>query len=259
MKPSSCKKNVVSVCMATYNGEKYIKEQLISILFQLSEEDEVIISDDGSHDSTLEIIDSFHDNRIKIYHNSAPHGVVPNFENAIKHASGEFVFLCDQDDVWEDGKVEICKKYLSHNILVLHDASIIDKNGVEIQSSYFKLRGSKIGYFNNVVKNSYLGCCMAFRWNLLKYILPFPGKIEMHDRWIGLQAELYGRTVMVNRQLSRYRIHGENVSNSTEKSKNDFITMLQIRLWLLFFNIVSKINNLFTKKNIDEKKVTDVY
>ena len=79
MKSPSCKKNTVSVCMATYNGEKYIKEQLNSILPQLNEDDEVIISDDGSHDKTLEIIESFHDDRIKIYHHSAPHAVVSNF------------------------------------------------------------------------------------------------------------------------------------------------------------------------------------
>ena len=90
---------MISVCMASYNGAIFIKQQAVSILNQLGLEDELIISDDGSKDNTLEILASLNDSRIKIYHHSAPHGVVSNFENAIKHASGDYIFLSDQDDI----------------------------------------------------------------------------------------------------------------------------------------------------------------
>ena len=96
----------ISVCIATYNGERYIREQLDSILSQLSLDDEVIISDDGSKDSTIEIISSYLDSRIKVFKNNGKHGYVGNFENALNHSSGDFIFLSDQDDIWELQKIE---------------------------------------------------------------------------------------------------------------------------------------------------------
>ena len=90
----------ISVCIATYNGAKYIEEQVQSILYQLSEKDEIINSDDGSKDNTLAIIKSLNDARIKVIHNTLKHGLVSNFENAIKHADGDYIFLSDQDDIW---------------------------------------------------------------------------------------------------------------------------------------------------------------
>ena len=97
-----------SICIATYNGEKYIKEQLNSILSQINEDDEIIISDDGSQDKTLDVIQEITDSRIVIIKNdSRRHGIIGNFQNALKHANGEYIFLSDQDDVW-------CKeKYLT--------------------------------------------------------------------------------------------------------------------------------------------------
>ena len=94
---------IVSVCMATYNGEKYIREQIDSILPQLSDSDELVISDDGSSDSTIDIIQGYNDRRIRLYHNTR-HGVTWNFENALRQSRGDVIFLADQDDVWKPGK-----------------------------------------------------------------------------------------------------------------------------------------------------------
>lgn len=110
---------MISVCMASYNGAIFIKQQAVSILNQLGLEDELIISDDGSKDNTLEILASLNDSRIKIYHHSAPHGVVSNFENAIKHASGDYIFLSDQDDIWLSNKKEKCLSCLQEYDLYL--------------------------------------------------------------------------------------------------------------------------------------------
>ena len=103
---------MISVCIATYNGEKYIKEQLDSIIPQLGHEDEIVISDDGSSDSTLDIINSINDERIRITVNQGKHGVNSNFNNALLHAKGDFIFLADQDDIWLSGKVAECLKAL---------------------------------------------------------------------------------------------------------------------------------------------------
>ena len=96
----------ISVCMAVYNGEKYIREQIASILGQLAPGDELIISDDGSSDGTLDEARAFGDARIRLLANQLDRGYSGNFENAIRHAGGDIIFLSDQDDVWLPGRVE---------------------------------------------------------------------------------------------------------------------------------------------------------
>ena len=123
---------MVSVCIATYNGEKYLRQQIESILPQLSKEDEIVISDDCSTDRTVEILKVFNDERIKIFVNESNLGVVENFENAIKQSIGEYVFLSDQDDVWEPYKVESIISYFNVNKsiqVVFTDALLIDLSG----------------------------------------------------------------------------------------------------------------------------------
>ena len=97
---------MISVCIATYNGEKYIKQQLLSILKQIKVNDEIIISDDHSTDKTFNIIKSFNDTRIKFFLNNKGKGYTRNFENALEKAHGDIIFLSDQDDIWIDNKVE---------------------------------------------------------------------------------------------------------------------------------------------------------
>ena len=99
-----------SVCIATYNGEKFIEEQIRSILLQLDSHDEIVISDDHSTDKTIQIIKSINDDRIKIIYNKNNKGYTNNFENAISKASGDFIYLSDQDDVWKPTKVKVYKK-----------------------------------------------------------------------------------------------------------------------------------------------------
>src|ERR1035437_8300006 len=127
----------VSVCMASYNGEKYIKKQIESIIIQLSSDDEIIISDDGSIDNTINIIEGFKDSRIKVFNNQSLRknrkslierfrSATKNFENALKNASGEFIFLSEQDDIWLDNRGEITLQYLKECDLVVSDYSFID-------------------------------------------------------------------------------------------------------------------------------------
>ena len=168
---------MVSVCIASYNGCKYMKEQLISILSQLSCDDEIIVSDDGSCDGTLEIVSNMEDSRIKEVLNIEKHGVVPNFENAIKYASGDYIFLCDQDDLWVENKVKTCVEALQSVDLVVHNSLLMDGVGNVSDIDFFSLRKSTAGYWKNLYKNSFIGCCMAFRREILDYVLPFPEHI----------------------------------------------------------------------------------
>ena len=225
---------MISVCMATYNGEKYLRTQLDSIIKQISEKDELIISDDGSTDKTLEIISEYCNNYSNIVFLQGPkNGVIKNFENALKVANGDVIFLTDQDDIWMNNKVDSVMQIFEKEkvTLVLHDATIIDASSKIIENSFFERRNSKKGLINNIVKNSYLGCCMAFKKELLTYALPFPAKIEMHDWWIGLIAEKYGRVNFMKDKLIGYRRHGNNVSSFHH---HPLKIMIKNRLYLIF-------------------------
>lgn len=223
----------ISVAMAVYNGEKYIREQIDSILPQLGSNDEIVISYDRSNDDTLKIITDYatKDPRFKIL-TGPKKGATYNFENAILNCSKEYIFLCDQDDVWEKDKVEVILKEFSKTNadLILHDAVIVDENLKEKEPSFFKKRKCRKGILKNIIKNSYIGCCMAFNCRLKMYILPFPKSLPMHDQWIGIIAEKYFNTHFLNKPLIKYRRHNNNISGETH---SDIITMIKWRLNLL--------------------------
>lgn len=227
-------KNIrVSVAMATYNGEMYIEEQLKSILTNLNEDDEIIISDDGSKDKTLEIIKEYmkKDNRIKLIEGPQK-GIKQNFANAINYCNGQYIFLADQDDIWMQDKVRKILKLFEEkkNILVIHDAKIINEKEEESISSFFEYRNSGKGIVKNIYKNTYIGCCMAFNSKIKNKILPIPDNIEMHDQWIGIIAEKNGESYFLNEPLILYRRHSEN--NSSMKHYG-IIKMIRNRITLI--------------------------
>ena len=119
---------MISVCMATYNGMPYINKQVNSILSQLGEDDELIVSDDGSVDNTRKMLLSLQDSRVKLFSNSPNNGVVSNFENALLHAAGDIIFLSDQDDIWRNDKAIMISEKLLTNIMVVSDCAIINEN-----------------------------------------------------------------------------------------------------------------------------------
>ena len=164
----------ISVCLATYNGEKYIKEQLDSILPQLSANDEIIISDDNSTDDTINIIRSLNDERIKIYVNKTK-GIVKNFENALNNASGDIIFLSDQDDVWKNDKVKkILSAFSSDNslTLVFSNAEIIDENGISKNYNFFKdNEANYTSIFKAFFKNQFLACQISLVMGFLPALL----------------------------------------------------------------------------------------
>jgi len=219
-----------SVCMATYNGEKYIHEQITSILNQLPDDAEFIISDDGSKDNTEAIVNSFNDKRIKFIKNTTNfHGPVGNFSNALSNSTGNYIFLADQDDVWIDGKVKRHMELMQKYELVISDAVVVDEEGKVIYDSYFKARGQKRGLINNLLKNSFLGCSMSFKRELLNRAMPFPSYIHMHDWWIGLVAELKGSVIFCEEKFLMYRRHSSNAS-TTLTTKLPFYNRIKNRL-----------------------------
>lgn len=237
---------MISVCIATYNGEKYLTQQLDSILAQLAEEDEMIISDDGSVDETLNIIKGYmaKDSRIRLIEGPRQ-GVIANFEQAITEAQGDFIFLADQDDVWLPNKSsEVVAFFDTHPTLdvVVSDLIIVDEALKPITSSYFEYRNVKGGFFANLLKSGYIGAGMCFRKRMKKRILPIPRNVAMHDMWIGMLGETSKSSGFLAKQLTYYRRHGENVSEIATSSS--VLQQLKWRTSLLFLlfkrNILKK-------------------
>ncbi|MFT6841558.1 MAG: glycosyltransferase involved in cell wall biosynthesis [Psychroserpens sp.] len=224
----------ISVCIASFNGEDYIEEQLKSILGQLTSSDEIIISDDSSDDNTIRIINSLNDNRIKLLKNQKFKNPIFNFENALKKASGEYIFLADQDDVWHEDKVKKTLSMLDKYDLILHDCWITNKNLNSLGKSMFQSRNSQRGLIRNIVKNSYMGCCMAFKRNVLEKSLPFPKHIPMHDQWIGLIGEKYFNVIFSDQKLLFYRRHDFNASPTSSKSTNSILKKLFFRVAIFY-------------------------
>ncbi|EOA3420716.1 glycosyltransferase family 2 protein [Enterococcus hirae] len=203
-----------SVCMATFNGGRYLREQLDSILNQLTLEDELIISDDGSTDETCQIIKEYTqlDNRIKFVEGPRK-GVIANFNHAIQQSKGDIIFLADQDDVWLPNKVAKITAYFEENpqqLVVVSDLVIVDGQLNEIHASYFSYRHSRTGWLNNLIRSNYIGAGMAFRSSLKKKIVPIPSEVPMHDMWIGMLGGT--RVGFIRETLTLYRRHDFNVS-----------------------------------------------
>lgn len=236
---------MISVCMATYNGEKYIAEQVKSILLQLGENDELVISDDGSTDDTLKILESFNDRRIKIFHhNRNLNGSHPfllatkNFEYALTKAIGDYLFLSDQDDIWTPNKVSTMLPFLKENNLVMSDAWIVNDK-LEKHGKLSEYVPYRKGFIKNLYRSTTQGCICAFTKKIKEYILPFPKGIIIHDFWIRLIAELKFNTIYITEPLIYYRRHSENLSD-LKKSRNSIFFKIKYRIVMLY-NIAKRI------------------
>ncbi|WP_312822087.1 glycosyltransferase family 2 protein [Epilithonimonas sp.] len=228
-------KKKISVCMATYNGEQYIKEQLESILSQLGNQDEVIISDDHSTDNTLDIVNRLSDNRIRVFLNDNKNGLTYNFENAIKKATGDYIFLSDQDDVWLPNKVQLAVEAFQKNDVVVSNCKITDGELFVINESYFKLNNSQKGFFKNFYRSSYLGCCTAFKKEILVDILPFPRNLYLyHDWWIGYLSDMKYKVKFIETPCLLYRRHDNNMSSTGGTSKQSLFKRIRDRFQLLY-------------------------
>lgn len=228
---------MISVCIATYNGECFIKEQIESILPQLGNGDEVIVSDAGSTDKTISIIEELNDNRIKLfkYNDVVKQSKYPvfekmdkirgNFSNAMANANGEYIFLADQDDVWMPHKVNRCLEALKTYDCIVHDCEVWDGEKI-LMPSFLDYMKPGSGIAGTLYKSPFMGCCMAFTRRILDNTLPMADIHIEHDTYIGLCAYKRGKVGIIREPLIMYRRHGGNASPCAEKSKNS--------LWVMF-------------------------
>ncbi len=232
----------ISVCMATYNGEKYIEEQIDSILLQLKDNDELVISDDGSTDNTLSIINSYNDSRIRLFRHkkkksnykyaSSQYYTTANFENALREATGDYIFLSDQDDIW-------LPKKINDSILALKGGLLVTKT-IHINNSKNHIGGnrvlkSKYNIFDVCIRAPFSGCTMCMTRDFLSKALPFPKGIIAHDTYLLSIAVKFNKLSILDKQLILYRKHGENV---TMNSRNPLWFKIYFRLKYIYHYII---------------------
>lgn len=212
----------IEILMATYNGEKYIREQIDSIINQTYSNWTLLIRDDGSKDNTVRIVKEYEekDKRIKLLEdNKGNLGFVKNFEELLKNSSEEFIMFSDQDDYWLEDKIE---KYIFElnklgdekflKPLLVHSNSFICDEKLEIKKKEFI--NSRIAIENN--KNSYFfayfvqGSTILINRKIIKMGLPFSENVKLHDKYFHLLAEFLGKRVFIDKTLMKYRQHENN-------------------------------------------------
>ena len=210
----------VSVCIATFNGVRHLREQFSSIVSQLDTTDEIIVVDDGSVDSTLDFLRAFGDSRIKVYSNGRNRGHVFSFARAISLAGNDVIFMADQDDIWLNGRVARMKEALrlSSCLLLSSNSEFIDANG---QPAHYDCEGVRAAnssrFLSNIVSiftgsRRYYGCAMAFKKELCSLVLPVPNFVESHDLWIALAANVARSNLHLDENTLKRRLHGGNAS-----------------------------------------------
>jgi Glycosyltransferases involved in cell wall biogenesis len=212
----------LSIILCTYNGALYLREQLASLLCQSYSNFEIIAIDDCSTDSTFDILKEYAQNgKLKAYRNDKNKGVNFNFQSAIEKATGDYILICDQDDIWELNKLEVMVNSINGSLLYYHDSAFIDAEG----RSLSRKLSEKYKMFSNphplsfVPQNSVTGHTCMFDRKLQNFsIFPFPENIY-YDNWLGYIAAIHGQVCFIDKCLVKYRIHGKNMTASKKKNR----------------------------------------
>lgn len=250
----------ISVALCTFNGEKYIKPQLNSILGQSMKVDEIIIYDDLSSDDTVESVREIANQfgtHILVHVNEVNIGARKNFELAIQRCTGDIIFLSDQDDLWHLNKVEKVMEVLERRQDidgVFTNARIIDADSNILKDNLFEINGfssalSNVANETNlfeimiVLKNIATGATMAIRKRALKSLLPFQyfDKGHWHDYWIALKLSMENKLLMLNEELIYYRIHS---NQQTQVANYGNFAMAKEKVWFKDYSELEMIEDI---------------
>ena len=213
---------IIEILMATYNGEKYISEQIDSIINQTCKNWKLLIRDDGSQDKTLEILEEYEkrDERINILRDIKGNlGFVKNFEELLKNSSEEFIMFSDQDDYWLENKIE---KYIGvlENLdveklkkpLLIHSNSFVCDEKLNILKKNFVDSKVALQYGGNGYFFAYFvqGSTTLINRKLIDLGLPFLKSVTLHDRYFHLLVEFFGNRIFIDESLIKYRQHRNN-------------------------------------------------
>ena len=221
-----------SIALASHQGERFIGEQLDSILPQLGPEDEIVISDDASTDRTLEEVAARADTRVRVFAHRSRVGYVANFQRALNECRGDDIYFADQDDVWMPDKVATLSAALRHCALVASDAVVVNEQLERLHDSWFALRGAtRFEAWPVYLKPCIIGATMACRRSWLQSRLPLPAGVP-HDFWLSLNAILDDTLQVIPRPLILYRRHERAHSVSATDQRRHAGTIVTERLRL---------------------------
>lgn len=256
---SNQKEEQVDILLATYNGEKYLKELIDSILNQTYKNIKLIISDDCSQDNTRKILEEYEkqDERVAVYYQPQNLGYVKNFEFLLKQVKSNLYMLADQDDVWLPEKIEKSVETLKRENadLVFGDLEVVDKDLKTIYPSFndFMLLSRKIkkyikSYKLNYLYNCVTGCTVIAKSKFISKLLPIPAnsKYFIHDHWLGIMMSIYGKVAYMPEKYIKYRQHGNN-QVGTNKISHKFTKLTQVRE--LFINVKLGVFGTYVENN----------
>jgi len=223
----------ISIAIAIYNGASYLSQNLNSLVNQTITPYEVIICDDNSTDNTLEIAKNFEKILpLKIYKNSINLGFTKNFEKVLKKTNGEFIFPCDQDDIWENTKLETLLSSIGQNSLVYSDSLLVDERGTTLGKTLSqKLKNNFISSrtaLHFLYDNSVSAHALMFKRELLDFIFPFP-KQSFFDTYIAATAASLHGVVYIDETLVHYRQHTNNALGNKQKKKSSLLKKLNYK------------------------------
>ncbi len=232
----------VSVALCTYNGEAFLQKQLDSILTQTYAPFEVIIVDDNSTDSTREILISYQERYpfIKVYLNEANVGFNQNFEKAISLASGEYICLSDQDDVWYPDKIKTLLENIGENWLIFSNSEIINLDETPTGKNLLNHFKFSDDYKSILFENFVTGHTCLMNRDLKKYIFPLPLK-GYYDWWLGFIALYHHKLVYLDQVLTKYRVHEGSVIQKAFLSKSKGLAKYNLDLQLGLFSRYSNL------------------
>ena len=247
--------NLISIAMCTYNGERFLNEQISSILEQTYRNFELVIVDDNSKDNTINIIKEYQskDNRIKLFQNNKNIGFLKNFEKAISLCRGDFIALSDQDDVWKKNKLEVFLKNINDNMLIYSDAILIDEYSKEIGSQLIRPNHNLVhGKCNKafIFYNCVSGNTLMFRRELVCNIVPIPKNIIFHDIWIAFLASTYGTITFTDESLTYYRRYSEQITSNKKKDYKSIFDRINKKEKFYLLNSKNLINKFMSFKNV---------
>ena len=242
---------MISIAMATYNGECYVREQLDSILVQTIGDWELIVCDDGSTDNTLSILRAYakNDSRIKIYQNERNLGFKRNFEKAIDLCQGDYIALCDQDDIWYPNHLEVLYNQIGNHSLSIGNSDIVNINNTYLNKRmsdtdgiHFIPEDTKLLLYREFFyANPFQGASMLLKKDFALRCIPIPNEVHYHDTWISICACFADGLIYTYTPITRYRQHGKNVTINNHREHG----LAQIEICLDY--VKKGINTIFNK------------
>lgn len=253
--------------MATYNGEKYLREQIDSIMNQTIQDFEIVICDDCSKDGTFHILQEYakNDSRFRIYLNEENLGFKKNFEKAISLCKGDYIALSDQDDIWMPNHLEILKTAIKDKVLACGNADLIDKDGNSMgitfweQEAFDSIPSSDLGKAMSIIlfRSPYQGAAMMVRRKLVEFALPISPVYTYHDSWFALFACFCGGIACVKESILKYRRIEKSITGLRKSKRSRFYQYRNHIIWNDKLTAVKTLSYRLTDLKKEEKVFLD--